>query len=72
MIDQKSFLYLELECKDGKTYIKDCYAKSPLKIAKSLYLDDSGEAFIFIMNPSGGLLQNVPCSFVKCFLPSWD
>ncbi|MBC7189295.1 urease accessory protein UreD [Thermodesulfovibrio sp. Kuro-1] len=58
MIDQKSFLYLELECKDGKTYIKDCYAKSPLKIAKSLYLDDSGEAFIFIMNPSGGLLQN--------------
>lgn len=57
MNDQNGCLYLKLNCRDGITYIEDCYAKSPLKIAKSLYLDSSGEAFIYIMNPTGGMAQ---------------
>lgn len=57
MNDQNGLLYLKLNCKGDTTYIEDCYATTPLKVAKALYLDNSGEAFIYIMNPSGGMVQ---------------
>lgn len=50
-------LYLNLNCNDGKTYLEDCYCQTPLKLAKPLYLDDSGQVFLYIMNPTAGMLQ---------------
>lgn len=57
MFTNKGILSIKLNCKNGKTYIEHCYTESFLKIAKAFYLDDSGEAFIYIMNPTGGIGQ---------------
>lgn len=41
----------------GKTVLRDSAWTAPLKIAKPFYLDNSGEAFIYVMNPSGGMVR---------------
>lgn len=54
----KGELMLRLGVKNGRTVILDAYNKAPLKIAKPFYLEpESGEIFIYQMNPSGGMLQ---------------
>lgn len=51
-------LRLRLGVKDGCTVIKDVYNRVPLKIAKPFYLEpETGEIFIYQMNPSGGMVQ---------------
>jgi len=50
-------LKLNLGVSGGRTVIRDGYWTAPLKVAKPFYLDDSGEAFIYLMNPSGGMVR---------------
>lgn len=51
-------LRLKLGVKEGRTIIKDVYNRVPLKIAKPFYLEpESGEIFIYQMNPAGGMVQ---------------
>ncbi|MFZ5641918.1 MAG: urease accessory protein UreD [Bacillota bacterium] len=51
-------LRLRLGVKGGRTVIKDVYNRVPLKIAKPFYLEpESGEIFLYQMNPSGGMVQ---------------
>lgn len=51
-------LKLTLGLKEGRTIIKEAYNRVPLKIAKPFYLEpESGEIFIYQMNPGGGMVQ---------------
>src|SRR5438093_4972429 len=52
-------LKLELEPDVGKTVVKEQYSKIPLFTQRALYLEESlpSMAYIYIMSPSGGILQ---------------
>jgi urease accessory protein len=52
-------LKLEKNFDTGKTVIKDQFARVPLFTQKALYLEESipSMAYVYIMNPSGGMLQ---------------
>ncbi|MCL6634450.1 MAG: urease accessory protein UreD [Peptococcaceae bacterium] len=50
-------LKLNFEVSGGKTVLRDGAWAAPLKIAKAFYLDRSGEAFIYLLNPSGGMVR---------------
>lgn len=40
-----------------KTVLRDGAWAAPLKIAKPFYLERSGEAFIYLLNPTGGMVR---------------
>ncbi|MEG0829856.1 MAG: urease accessory protein UreD [Anaerovoracaceae bacterium] len=42
----------------GKTYLAEQYFKLPLQIMNPYYQDKDGTAFIYMLNPSGGILQH--------------
>ncbi len=52
-------LVLVLENKEGKTTLVENYHKVPLQVQKALYIDENmpNMPFIYIMSPSGGILQ---------------
>jgi urease accessory protein len=52
-------LSLEEDIESKKTVIKEQYAKVPLCIQRALYLEESipSMAYIYIISPSGGILQ---------------
>ncbi|MCS6767706.1 MAG: urease accessory protein UreD [Candidatus Nitrosocaldus sp.] len=53
-------LYLMLEgASNGRTVIKEKFSKVPLVVLKAMYLEESlpGMAYVYIMSPSGGVLQ---------------
>lgn len=53
--------YLDLifrKKKNGQTYLAKQYYKLPLQVISPHYQDDDGTAFLYLLNPSGGLLQN--------------
>ncbi|GAW92785.1 urease accessory protein UreD [Calderihabitans maritimus] len=56
-IGKEGRLYIRLAMKDGYTYIADSYGLIPLKIAKPFYLDSTGEIFLYVLNPTGGIVQ---------------
>lgn len=56
-IGKQGHLYIKLSHKEGLTCIADSYCVAPLKVAKPFYLDATGEIFIYIMNPTGGMVQ---------------
>lgn len=41
-----------------KTYVAEQYFKLPLQIMNPHYQDEDGTAFIYLLNPSGGILQH--------------
>jgi urease accessory protein len=43
---------------DGKTYLAKQYYQLPLQILPPHYQDADGTAFLYLLNPSGGVLQN--------------
>lgn len=58
LIGKKGLLKMRFGVKEGLTVIKDSYNQVPLKVAKPFYLEpESGEIFIYQMNPSGGMVQ---------------
>jgi urease accessory protein len=52
-------LLLEQDLERGKTVVKEQYSKIPLFTQRALYLEESlpSMAYIYIMSPSGGILQ---------------
>ena len=52
-------LLLEQDQERGKTVVKEQYSKVPLFTQRALYLEESlpSMAYIYIMSPSGGILQ---------------
>lgn len=44
--------------KNGTTYLKKQYFKLPLQIMTPYYPDKDGTAFLYMLNPSGGILQH--------------
>ncbi|MFC7393563.1 urease accessory protein UreD [Scopulibacillus cellulosilyticus] len=57
MKDKTGYLYLSAKKKQEKTIIDDIYFYDQLKVIKPLYLDDSGQPSIFIVNPGGGYVD---------------
>ncbi len=51
--------YLQVICskKEEKTIVKDAYFEGALKITRPVYLNESGEAYLYLMNPGGGYLD---------------
>ncbi|MCQ4635183.1 urease accessory protein UreD [Anaerovorax odorimutans] len=43
---------------DGRTYLARQYFKLPLQIMPPHYQDEDGTAFVYLLNPSGGVLQH--------------
>lgn len=43
---------------DGQTYVAEQYFKLPLQVMKPHYQDDDGTAYVYLLNPSGGILQH--------------
>lgn len=43
---------------DGKTYMAKQYYKLPLQILKPHYYEEDGTAFVYSLNPAGGILQH--------------
>jgi urease accessory protein len=52
-------LVLESDASTGRTVIREKFSKVPLVVLKSMYLEESlpSMAYIYIMSPSGGILQ---------------
>jgi urease accessory protein len=52
-------LKLEQNSETGKTVLKDLFSMVPLFVQKALYLEESlpSMAYVYIMSPSGGILQ---------------
>ncbi len=50
---------LRLICakKAGKTMVQEVYFEGALKITRPVYLDESGKAYIYVMNPGGGYVD---------------
>lgn len=52
-------LFLRFRRKEsGKTYVAKQYFKLPLQIMSPYYQDQDGTAFVYLLNPSGGILQH--------------
>ncbi|MEO9365241.1 MAG: urease accessory protein UreD [Nitrososphaera sp.] len=53
------YLMLESDPIDGRTVIKEKFSKVPLVVLKAMYLEESlpSMAYVYIMSPSGGILQ---------------
>jgi urease accessory protein len=49
-------LQLVLRSAGTRTIIADCYAHVPLQVLRPVYLDDSGTAYIYLLNPGGGVV----------------
>lgn len=43
---------------DGTTYMAKQYYKLPLQVLKPHYYDEDGTAFVYSLNPAGGILQH--------------
>lgn len=56
MAEYTGYVRITLERKADKTVIKDCYVEGACKITRSVYLDESGQACLYLMNPGGGYL----------------
>lgn len=57
VVGKEGRLYLRLVDRGGRTCLSDAWSLMPLRIAKPFYLDKSGELCLYIMNPSGGMVQ---------------
>lgn len=49
-------LHLVLQQTGRRTVVRDCYAHVPLQVLRPVYLDDTGTASIYLLNPCGGVV----------------
>ncbi len=49
-------LQLGLRRHDARTVLHHCYAHTPLRVLRPVYLDNSGAAYLYVLNPCGGVL----------------
>jgi len=52
----EGILQLGLRRTGERTVLYDCYARTPLRVLRPLYLDDTGMAYLYILNPCGGVV----------------
>ncbi|WP_312113338.1 urease accessory protein UreD [Brevibacillus reuszeri] len=57
MADWTGFLRLEAGHKLGKTIPAHVYFQGALKVTRPIYLDESGQASFYLMNPGGGYVD---------------
>jgi urease accessory protein len=57
MNDWTGVLHLNLVDRKGKTVAKNVYFQGAFKIMRPIYLDDSGQACYYLLNPGGGYLD---------------
>lgn len=50
-------LLLEFKVDDGETYLANQYYNLPLQVLPPHYQDNDGTAFVYLLNPSGGIMQ---------------
>ena len=50
-------LRLGLRRTGTRTVLYDCYARTPLRVLRPIYLDDTGMAYLYILNPCGGVVS---------------
>jgi urease accessory protein len=49
-------LQLRLRRAGARTVVQDCYYHVPVQVLRPVYLDDHGTAYIYLLNPCGGVL----------------
>jgi urease accessory protein len=49
-------LHLILRRAGTRTVIEDCYYQVPMQVLRPVYLDDHGTAYVYLLNPCGGVL----------------
>ena len=52
----QGILQLVLHRVGTRTAIKDCFYHVPLQVLRPVYLDDTGMAYIYLLNPCGGVV----------------
>ena len=52
----EGILQLALRRSGERTVLYDCYARTPLRVLRPLYLDDTGMAYLYLLNPCGGVV----------------
>ena len=52
----EGILQLGLRRSGARTVLYDCYARTPLRVLRPLYLDDTGMAYLYLLNPCGGVV----------------
>jgi urease accessory protein len=45
-----------LQARDGRTVLRECYAQAPLQLFRPVYPDDTGTAYLYVLNPCGGIV----------------
>ena len=49
-------LEMTLRRRGERTVVHDCYSRVPLQVLRPVYLDDTGTAYMYLLNPCGGVL----------------
>ena len=49
-------LQLVLRRVGARTIVQDCYYHVPLQVLRHVYLDETGTAYVYLLNPGGGVL----------------
>jgi urease accessory protein len=49
-------LQLVLRRVGARTVVQDCYYRVPLQVLRPVYLDNTGTAYVYLLNPGGGVL----------------
>ncbi|MDY0409850.1 urease accessory protein UreD [Virgibacillus soli] len=57
MTDWTGVLRMDVEDRGKKTVARNVYFQGALKVMRPVYLDDSGQACYYILNPGGGYLD---------------
>lgn len=52
----EGILEVVLQARNGRTVLRDCYAQAPLKLLRPVYPDDTGTAYLYVLNPCGGIV----------------
>ena len=52
----EGILRLGLIRRGSQTVLRDCYAHVPLRVLRPVYLDDTGTATLYVLNPCGGVV----------------
>ena len=52
----EGILDVVLQARNGHTVLRECYAQAPLKLLRPIYPDDTGTAYLYVLNPCGGIV----------------
>lgn len=52
----EGILDMVLQARNGRTVLRECYAQAPLKLLRPIYPDDTGTAYLYVLNPCGGIV----------------